>query len=509
VATETELKLAVRPVDLPVLWRALRAMAAAGTARRSNLVSTYYETEDRTLARRGLVLRVREQDGRFIQTVKSLSTDGASLARDEWEDVIAAGRPDPLAPETGRFLTGQIAERVEPLFRTIVQRDRVELSPAPGTRIEAAIDRGEIRSCGAKRARRIGEIELELKSGDVAALYDVALQLLDKSPVRIELARKSARGYELANGAATVPEAVRSAPVDLDASLTAEEALRRIGSACLGQLMRNESAVREGDPEAVHQMRVAIRRLRTVLSAFRMLLPKAQRRWAVEELRWLSSGLGEARNLDVFGTALIAPAKPELAGKVDLRALEGEVARRRRAAYSGLREALGSKRYTGLILRLMRWFEGRGWRHAGNCEDLRRPIGEVAPKMLHRRRRAVERRRKGFAGQSAEAQHELRLAVKKLRYTADLFAGLYATTPAGQFATRLKRLQDDLGAANDVHVGGTLVAELARGAKKRGDEIAAAGKKVLAWHERRLRTHRKKVGTQLKRLGDDKPFWRE
>lgn len=509
MAIETELKLAVRPADLPALRHALEAMAATGGSRRSKLVSTYYETEDRALARMGVVLRVREEDGRFIQTVKSLPTDGAPLARDEWEDVIAADGPDPRAPESGRFLTGRIAERLEPVFRTIVQRDRVELSPVPGTLIEAAVDRGDIRTCSGKRGRRIGEIELELKSGDVSALYGVALQLLDTSPVRVELASKSARGYELASSGASVPQAVRSAPVKFDAGLTAEEALRRVGCACLDQLMRNEPAVGAGQPEAVHQMRVAIRRLRAALSAFRKLLPKDQRRWAAKELRWLANTLGEARNLDVFGSAVIAPAKAALAGEVAMRPLESAVERRRRAAYSTIRDALYSTRYTGLILRLLRWFEGREWRHSDNRDKLRRPIGEIAPAMLDRRRRAVERRRKGFAGQSAQEQHELRLALKKLRYTADLFAGLYATKPAGKFAGRLKHLQDDLGAANDVHVGKILVAELVRDAKKDGDEIAAAGKEVLAWHERRLAKRRKKIHAELHHLGDDKPFWRE
>jgi triphosphatase len=508
VATETELKLAARPADLPALRHALTAMAATGTVRRSNLVSTYYETEDRALARKGVVLRVREQDGRFIQTVKSLPTDGAPLARDEWEDTIAAARPDPHAPETGRFLKDQIAGRLEPVVRTVVRRDRVELSPVPGTRIEAAVDRGEIRPCGGQRGRRIVEIELELKSGEVTALYDVAVRLLDTSPLRVELASKSARGYELADGVATAPEAVRSAPVKLDAELSAEEALRRVGGACLEQVMRNEPAVLDGRPEAVHQMRVAIRRLRAALSSFRKMLPKHERRWASAELRWLANTLGEARNLDVFRSALIAPAKQALAGKVDTRPLESAVKRRRRTAHAAIREALQSTRYTALILRLLRWFEGREWRHAGDHDELRRPIGEIAPAMLDRRRREVERRRKGFARQSAEKQHELRLALKKLRYTTDLFASLYAAKPAGEFAGQLKHLQDDLGTANDVHVGERLVGELAHQARKGGHQIAAAGVQVLAWHKRRLAKRGTKIGADLRRLHHGKPFWR-
>src|SRR4029079_5473925 len=124
------------------------------------------------------------------------------------------------------------------------------------------------------------------------------------------------------------------------------------------------------------------------------------------------------------------------------------------------------------------------------------------------RRRAVERRRKGFAGQSARKQHELRLALKKLRYTTDLFAGLYAAKPTRRYFCRLKHLQDDLGAANDVHVGERLVGELADRARKDGGKIADAGEQVLAWHKRRLADRRKKIGADRRRLHDEKPCWR-
>jgi triphosphatase len=509
VAIETELKLAARPADLPALRQALMDMAAPGWPRRDRLVSTYYETADRALARAGVVLRVREQGDRLIQTVKSLPGGGPLLASDEWEDVIAAPGPDPHAAESGRFLTADITPRLRPVFRSIVQRDRIELSPSPGTRIEAAVDRGEIRQCDGKRARRIGEIELELKSGDVSALYDVALRLLDTSPVRIELASKSARGFALSDAPETSAQAVRGVPIDLDAALSAEEALRRVGCACLDQLMRNEPAVREGRAEAVHQMRVAIRRLRAALSTFRKLLPKNQRQWAAEELHWLGNILGDARNLDVFRSTLLAPAKEALAGKIDTRVLERAVERRRRVAQSAVKTALGSTRYTGLVLRLMRWFEAREWRHSGNLDDLQRTIGDVAPAMLDRRRRTVRRRRKGFSSQSAKQRHELRLALKKLRYTADLFAGLFPKKAAGQFIVRLKHLQDELGAANDLQVGKSLVVELACNSGKEGRDIAAAGKAVLAWNARRLAKRQRKLPAKLRRLCEDKPFWRE
>ncbi|MGC2411817.1 MAG: inorganic triphosphatase, partial [Stellaceae bacterium] len=306
------MKLATRGADLPALRRVLRDMAAGPSAKRSKLVSTYYDTEDRALARRGSVLRVRHHDGHYIQTVKSAGASGGSaLARGEWEDTIAGERPDPLAAQSGRFLTPDIAARAVPVFRTEVTRFVIDLAPAPGTRIEAAIDRGMIRAPGKTPGERISEIELELKSGPVTALYDVALKLLAAAPVRVEWRSKAERGQLLAAGG-PFAQAVRADPFALDPTLSAEAALQRIGRASLDQIVRNEAAIFAGRADGVHQMRVAVRRLRAILSGFRKMLPPEERRWASDELRWLAGALGEARNIDVFESALIHPAREAL-----------------------------------------------------------------------------------------------------------------------------------------------------------------------------------------------------
>ena len=94
--------------------------------------------------------------------------------------------------------------------------------------------------------------------------------------------------------------AVRPAPLALTPGLSGETVLQCAVHACLDHLVRNEPAGRAGDAEGIHQMRVAVRRLRAVLSTFARLLPPEPRRWASDELRWLADALGEARDLDVF-----------------------------------------------------------------------------------------------------------------------------------------------------------------------------------------------------------------
>src|SRR5215472_830919 len=337
ISTEVELKLAASTADLPELKRALVEMAPTSTGAQSRLISTYYDTPNLALKRQGLTLRVREQGDRFIQTVKAGDPGGGDLlTRGEWEDELAESRPDPQAAQSGEHLPEGIASDLQPRFATDVTRTTFAIESAPATRIEAAIDQGEIRAAGDGAAEPISEIELELKSGDAAALYDVALQLLDVAPIRIEPRSKSERGYQLGDEAETAPPVVHAEPIALDPAMTVEAALQEIGRACLAHLLHNEAAALAMDPEGVHQMRVAVRRIRSAISAFKKLLPAADRRRVSSELMWFIDILGRARNLDVFATELLRPAQAELADEAGIDSLATALDRERTAAYAGV-----------------------------------------------------------------------------------------------------------------------------------------------------------------------------
>jgi inorganic triphosphatase YgiF len=499
------LKLVAPPGNLPRLRRALETMANGSASKRLQLVSTYYDTVDRRLRQRGLVLRVRERDGRFVQTVKSDNQpESGALARGEWEDAIPGPRPTREAPESGQFLTSDIADQLVPLFRTEVSRDAIDLSPSPGTQIEAAIDRGEIFAPGRDARERISEVELELKSGAAAALYDVALGLLHVAPVRLEPRSKAERGYRLAAERAQRLAIAHFEPPDLDPEISGDAALQRIGITCLERVLRNERAVRRRSTEGIHQMRVAVRRLRAVLSAFSRMLPQEQRRWASGELRWLADVLGPARNLHVFASGLIGRTPARLIEPARLKALARVVERRRKTSYTAAVEAVRSARYTAMMLHLLRWFDGCAWQADENSEELRQPIGILAARVLDRRLKVVRRRSQHFAHQYPEERHRLRIALKKLRYASEALATLYDSDKVRPFVRRLKQLQDGLGEISDVRVAHHLVAELS-GPHAGG--IAEAGRRLVAWHEEGLEDHEPKLREHLDDLLEMEPFW--
>jgi triphosphatase len=101
-------------------------------------------------------------------------------------------------------------------------------------------------------------------------------------------------------------------------SAAVEDALQRLGRQCVAHFLLNEPVTLSGEPEGIHQMRMAVRRLRSGLSAFKPMLPLEHRCWASEELEWLAHALGPARNWDIFAASLLRPISDELSASREL-----------------------------------------------------------------------------------------------------------------------------------------------------------------------------------------------
>ena len=130
----------------------------------------------------------------------------------------------------------------------------------------------------------------------------------------------------------------------------------------------------------------------------------------------------------------------------------------------------------------------------------------MAPILLSRRHHQAKKRGKSFAEQSEEERHRLRIALKRLRYTAELLSNLYEPAKTVGFIRHLKQLQDDLGDLNDVRVARDIVASLAdTNAPNTG--IDHAGRRILAWHRRRLARNGPKLKRRLQQLFETEPFW--
>jgi inorganic triphosphatase YgiF len=509
---EIELKLSVEPDRLPELKQVLESMGLRSATSTSTLSSTYYDSQDLKLRQHDLNFRVREVEGRYLQTLKSNDfTNGNVLTRGEWEDVIASDRPDFAAPATGsRLHDVLVPDELRPLFKTQVRRTLVELEPRSGTRIEVAIDEGQIHSLDGGAMEPLSEIELELKSGDPAVIYDVAMRLVDVAPFRVETRSKSERGYALVAADGRTPPAMHAKPVVLQGSMTVETVLQDIGRSCIAHLLCNEPAVLAGQPEGIHQMRVAARRLRAALSALKPMIPAEHYQWARDELKWLAAMLGPARNWEVFVAHLLQPVERALPVEPDLKRLTAVAEQRRSAAYERAREAIESQRYIVAMLKLARWIEARGWRDQPASEQaalLFATIGDVAPGLIERRWRRARKRSRQFSKLPQEQRHKLRIALKKLRYTIEFLESLFDDDEVKALGRRLKPLQEDLGHLNDVRTAHELVEELSRHVNEGGSDVSRAGGIVLGWHQRGLTDNEPRLRKDVRRLRRAKPFW--
>ena len=453
MAVETELKLELDAIQVArlrrhPLWRQAQSVATR------KLHSIYYDTPELDLWRAGVALRVRRVGRQWVQTIKSGGRVVAGLhEREETEHAVRTSQPD-FSVLSGEALIAPLAvpgllERLQPVFITDFSRASRILKPAPDVVIEASIDRGHITN--GRDTEPLCELELEVKTGPAWRAFQVALHLLESIPMRIEQRSKAERGFAIALAQPKVPRKTARSPVT--AVMSGNEAFAALVQSCLQHYAVNQRGMLAGgDIEYLHQMRVALRRLRCVLDTYAPLLGEAQLQQPVGELRWLAGMLGQARDWDVFHAEVlpsIVARYPAHAGMVSLARVAAQL---RHTANRNARLAVTSMRGQGLLLKLAGWCSAQTWREtltAAQRNDLDRPVRDWAQAVLAARQRKVRKRGRHFGSLTPEGLHRLRIAAKKLRYGIEFFASLYDDGRAQRLRLILGALQDALGANND------------------------------------------------------------
>ena len=200
--TEIELKLLIDHSDIPLLQQhPLLKSACQSGPQRQKLHSIYFDTPELDLTRLKMALRLRLAGMQWIQTVKGGGTvEGGLHQRQEWEVPVAEGKPDfgklAESPWCGVF-TPDIQSRLIPIFVTDFWRTTWLLEYANSV-VELALDMGQVQANN--KQVPICEVELELKSGDPAALFDLAQTLQTSIPLQPEDRSKADRGYGLYSG---------------------------------------------------------------------------------------------------------------------------------------------------------------------------------------------------------------------------------------------------------------------------------------------------------------------
>jgi triphosphatase len=455
LGTEIELKFAVsksglrQALTLPWLKR------IAGDNTKQELVSVYFDTRDLALRDHGVTFRVRRRGEQRLQTIKANS--GMPMTRSEWEAEIDRDRPRlELARHTALapILTDKIAKHLKPVFETRVERTVMPLHIGR-SEIELALDHGRVAT--AQDSIEIAEIEIELKEGERADVARLARNLANEIPIMFVARTKAEWGYALLEG--TVNASKSAEAVALAPSATTADAFVIIRFCCLRQIANNAFAVRQGDPEGIHQMRVGLRRLRAAISLFKDILPGKETSGIKNELKWLTEQLGPGRDIDVFIGKTVAPYLERHPDRSEFKLLAHHLERERRGTFAKARAAVESDCFRRLLLDCALWFVDGEWRSDTNslkCAVRERSAKTFAEEELARRIRKVVKRVRKLERLDAMKRHKLRIAVKKVRYAREFFASINPNGRRRKTRRKLdgavKQLQSALGRLNDMRV---------------------------------------------------------
>jgi CHAD domain-containing protein len=406
-----------------------------------DFVSTYLDTPDLRLARHGVTFRHRVEDGVGLWQLKIPQGD----ARIELEEPGPPARPPKgLLDLLPAYLRGQKLVRVARL------RTRRQTQLADGAEI---VDDSVAVLEGQRVTARFRELEVELLAGDEEVLRRLENALREAGAVAGDFTPKLYRVLDLAYPPET-PELPKGAsPLEVLRAALAEQYRR---------LLAHDPGTRLGkDPEDLHQMRVATRRARAFLRVARPLLDEEWTKSLRDELGWLGSELGAARDLDV----LLEHVQEEVAGLGGdgeaLSPLVDSLEREREAARSAAVTALSDPRYFALLDRL----DGIDPVAVPDADDT---LAGLWWRQFKRTRKAF---RKLDSDSSDDDLHEARILVKRARYSAEL--GERELGKRGEkFVDAAKDLQDILGEHQDAAVAEAHVSAWAEGSPA-GAEVAA------------------------------------
>jgi CHAD domain-containing protein len=459
---EREAKLAAPPgFDVPELGGPDDGVQAETLAPR-RLQTTYYDTPDLRLARWGASLRYRPGEGWTVKLPEG--QNGVLLVRAE--HVFGGDGRKPPAEAVALVRAFVRTGRLAPAARMRTVRRPVELRDPAGSRLAEVVDDDVQVLDGRRVTSRFRELEVELdEDADAGLLDQVVDRLLEAGAQAAEPTPKYLRalgGRERVLG----PEVVEP---EVDSTASVETLLRHDLASGTLRLFRHEAGVRIGeDPEAVHQARVATRRIRSTLRTFSSLLDTEWTDRLRDDLKWLANLLGEVRDTDVllerFSEHLAAlPATDAKPGRRLLERLGEQRDQARRRLLGGM----SSDKYAQLLEDLVAAAAAPALLPGAD-----RPAAEVMPPLVakpwKKLRKAV---RKAGDDPPDHDLHQIRIRAKRARYAAEAVEPVIGT-PAEDFADAISDLQTVLGDHQDAVVGEAWLREAATSGRREAALVA-------------------------------------
>jgi CHAD domain-containing protein len=432
------------------------------------LDDAYFDTAEFHINRAGYTCRVRRKGEHAELTLKGMAeaTDGMRSRRELSEPLESPQVPPLSAPGAcGTILRAVVGRApLREIFRLQTRREAFDLSDASGVIAEIAVDETTI-PVGEDRPVRLSRVEVEVDPPAVDRARAFVASLVAANRLT-EAATSKFESALIATGHVVPSAGSEFGPTTVSPDMTAAEVAFAVLRKQFAVLRANEPGTRLGeDIEALHDMRVASRRLRAAMAAFRPFLTPRMLRFR-DQLGWVAAALGEVRDLDVQLERMHewrANFPPERAAA--LEAVEELLEARRKAARKRMLAVLDSRRYEQLCQSL-----GSALRFGSpkSFAPGRAPVLSIAPDMVERRYKRVRKQGDAINKESPpDSYHALRIDAKKLRYALEFVGnGIYGK-PAIEFSTRVTAMQDVLGLHQDAYVAMDLLQEIADSSGKR------------------------------------------
>lgn len=494
MADVLHLEFSLPPAELGRLRRHAAFGPATGKqVRATSIRLTWHDTADGALADQGLVLAASRRVWRLERSRPNA---------DPWPP----GTEPPVLAQAATLaeladqLADGLAALVEP-YATLSAREWHAVAGEGPQVVTVRIRRGTI-SAGDHRA----PVARLFISGHEAEAVALALTLADTITLLPPRASLAAEAFALRNGKVPPPRRIGTFAAGEGATVGA--AFPRVLAHLADAMLHWAGAIgAPGEsPEAVHQMRVAMRRMRSAISIFRAACGAPAVLDVGARLRELGHLLGPAREWDVFLAGLGREIGTGLPEDPAFHALLRKAEALRARAYRDLSAHLRGPAFRHLAVRLVALGAGSGWREgldATQADALAMPLERFAADLLARRHRRVRKRGDHFRRLDVPALHEVRLAAKRLRYAAEFFSALHAPRAAARYIRRLSALQEQLGHLNDAAVANGLLHQLGMPDSPRGYAIGLVRGYVLA----STNHHRASLPRTWKRFRRLNPFW--
>jgi triphosphatase len=453
------------------------------------------------LRKKGIILRIRKSgDDVPVLGMKAPGAAGDGPFQRKEVEVNSPSLKPNLAlfdKTTEKFLTRII--KGQPLaakFKMEFRRQSGRVTSGSSV-IEIAVDQGHISR--GKWPMPLAEVELELVSGKMPDLLDLGIKLAKDFSLRLDFVSKSEKGFR--GLLEEKPAPVKATSIKSKALATFDEAVTAIISNTLAQFTANWAGLRETDePEAIHQMRIGLRRMRCALSIFKRALPDAGFEALRVDAGRLAKAFGPVRNADAIRISVLQGplASADCPGNSDV--LRGTMEKRRIAAYAAARSEIESLAATLFVLNVQSLLARDDWREGGKPKMAAWKFFKAA---LSRLRARVLKRAK-TAGVSDQARHKLRIALKNLRYGVD-FLDLFGNGKRRRaYKKQMSALQDLLGMRNDIVVAKTYLKELRA---ESGPEVEQILEFIRGWYARDATTADQEISKAIKKFKRMEPFW--